>query len=72
MNFDRLLMVIEIFLLVIVVVQGEYVRYYEKEVHRIHSTREKERADWREQKRKQTTAKATKPSTPPVIGEQGL
>jgi hypothetical protein len=62
-NIDRALMIIEIFLLVIVVAQGEFIRYYEREVHRIQSEREKERAEWRQAKRKQQTKKAESTST---------
>ena len=58
MNIDRLLMILEVLLLIWVVVQGEYIRYYEREVHRIQSDREKERGQWREQKRKQVTKKS--------------
>jgi hypothetical protein len=60
--FDRWLSVIEILLLVWIVVQGEYIRYYEREVHRLHSYREKERLEWREKKRKQTIKKTETPN----------
>lgn len=53
MSLDRVLGVLDVFLLVWLVIQGEYIRYYEREVHRIHSAREKERREWREAKRKQ-------------------
>lgn len=56
--FDRVMSLLEVLLLIWVVVQGEYIRFYEKEVHRIQSDREKERSTWREQKRKQATKKA--------------
>ena len=65
-----ILTAVDVVLLVALVVQGEYIRFYEREVHRIHSEREKERAAWREQKRKQGTkkteqkAEATKEITP--------
>jgi hypothetical protein len=58
MWFDHVLGVLEILLLVWIVVQGEYIRFYEREVFRIQSEREKERAVWREQKRKQSAKKA--------------
>jgi hypothetical protein len=57
---DQILMVVEIALLVVVVIQGEFIRYYEREVHRIQSEREAERKAWREQKRKQVVKKAEK------------
>ncbi len=57
MTLSDALMVAEIALLVAVVIQGEYIRFYEREVHRIQSDREKERTTWREQKRKQQTKK---------------
>lgn len=56
--FDRVMSLLEVLLLIWVVVQGEYIRFYEKEVHRIQSEREKERSTWREQKRKQAIKKA--------------
>ena len=58
MWFDRALMIAEVLLLIWVVVQGEYIRFYEREVFRIQSEREKERAAWREQKRKQAAKKS--------------
>lgn len=64
--FDKIMEVLEVGLLVWVVVQGEYIRYYEREVHRIQSEREKERATWREQKRKQATKKAETSITIPA------
>jgi len=74
MNIDRWMMLVEIFLLVLVVIQGEFIRYYEREVHRIQSDREKERAIWREQKRKQVVKKAEASTTTPalIVGERGL
>jgi len=66
MSFGDALMLAEVLLLVWVVVQGEYIRYYEREVHRIQSEREKERSAWREQKRKQATKKAEASTTTPV------
>lgn len=61
MTFDRVLSIIETILFVVIVVQGEYIRFYEREVHRIQSEREAERKLWREQKRKQAVKKADKP-----------
>jgi hypothetical protein len=61
MTFDHVIGVLEIGLLIGVVIQGEFIRYYEREVHRIQSDREKERRDWREAKRKQAVKKADKP-----------
>jgi hypothetical protein len=58
MWFDRALMIAEVLLLIWVVVQGEYIRFYEREVFRIQSEREKERAAWREAKRKQAAKKS--------------
>jgi len=58
MWFDRALMIAEVLLLIWVVVQGEYIRFYEREVFRIQSDREKERAAWRQQKRQQSAKKA--------------
>lgn len=66
MSFGDALMLAEVLLLVWVVVQGEYIRYYEREVHRIQSDREKERTQWREQKRKQATKKSEASTTTPV------
>lgn len=60
MTLDQWLMSVEIGLLILVVIQGEYIRYYEKEVHRIQSERELERRAWRESKRQQTIRKAEK------------
>jgi hypothetical protein len=61
MTLDQKLMVLEILLLVVVVIQGEFIRFYEREVHRIQSQRENERAGWREQKRKQAVKKSETP-----------
>lgn len=61
--FDRALMVLEIILLIWIVVQGEYVRFYEREVHRMTLDRFTERKLWREQKRQQQSKKETGPKT---------
>lgn len=58
MNSNNLMWGIDLALLAIIVVQGEFVRYYEREVYRIHAERAAERAAWREQKRRQATKKA--------------
>jgi hypothetical protein len=54
---ERVLLILEAVLLVWLVVQGEYIRFYEREVYRIHAEREKERREWREAKRKQQVKK---------------
>ena len=51
--FDRILMIFEIVLLIWIVVQGEFVRFYEREVWRMNAERFDERKKWREQKRSQ-------------------
>lgn len=73
-SFDQIMSLTEVLLLVWVVVQGEYIRYYEREVHRIQSEREKERSEWRAQKRKQATKKSEASTTTPAstVGERGL
>jgi hypothetical protein len=58
---DRVLTAVEILLLVWIVVQGEFIRFYEREVYRMHFARDKERRDWREQKRKQVIKKLEAP-----------
>jgi hypothetical protein len=55
--FDRLLMVLEILLLIWIVIQGEYVRFYEREVFRMNKDRYEERAKWRKEKQEQTRKK---------------
>lgn len=57
MSTSRVFEIIDVLLLSWIVIQGEYIRYYEREVHRIHSAREKERFEWREAKRKQAARK---------------
>lgn len=56
---DRLLMVLEILLLIWIVVQGEYVRFYEREVFRMNRDRYEERAKWRREKQEQMRKKTT-------------
>lgn len=55
--FDRLLMIVEILLLIWVVVQGERVCFYEKEVWRMNADRFEERKQWRLEKKEQTRKK---------------
>lgn len=50
----------EDFLLWLIVVQGFFVMYFEYDVWRMSRHRFKERADWRDQKRKQTVKKSEK------------
>jgi hypothetical protein len=56
--FDRIAMILELLLLVMIVVQGEYIRYYEREVHKMNRERYEERAKWREAKRRQQQRKS--------------
>ena len=63
MTVDTILMVVEVGLLIWVVVQGEYVRFYEREVYRMNRERYQERAEWRKQKRQQQSKKETAPKT---------
>lgn len=51
-------------LLVVIVVQGFAVWWYEWQVWKIHAERANERAEWRAQKRKQQLSKAGKPVEP--------
>jgi len=55
--FDTFLMIIEVLLLIGVVIQGEYIRFYEKGVYRLHSERDKERREWRDAKKRQALKK---------------
>jgi len=61
--FDRILMILEILLLIWIVVQGEFVRFYEREVWRMNADRFEERKQWREQKRQQLLKKETTQKT---------
>lgn len=61
--FDRILMIFEIVLLIWIVVQGEFVRFYEREVWRMNAERFAERKQWREQKRQQLQKRETAPKT---------
>lgn len=77
MTVDTALMVGEVLLLIWVVVQGEYIRFYEREVFRMNSERYEERKKWREQKQQQqkrknetatnVTSKNTESISPPTI-----
>jgi hypothetical protein len=58
MTLDQALMVGELLLLAWVVVQGEYVRYYEREVHRMTRDRFEERKKWRLEKQEQARKKS--------------
>lgn len=58
---DRVFQIIDVLMFAYLIVQGEFIRYYEREVHRIQSEREAERKLWREQKRKQATKKSEAP-----------
>ena len=69
MIFERITTIIELILFGLIVVQGEYIRYYERGVHRIQSERETERRAWREQKRKQSSKKTESTSTSTATSE---
>ena len=49
--------IIELLLLFAIVAQGEFIRYYEREVHKMNRERYEERAKWREAKRRQQQRK---------------
>ena len=51
----------------IIVVQGFFIMFYEYDVWRMNKERFKERAVWREQKRKQTVKKAEVSITTPTL-----
>jgi uncharacterized protein YpmB len=55
---DKILQIIEIILLVWIVIQGEFIRYYERGVFRLHTEREDERRAWRLAKQKSQLKKA--------------
>lgn len=57
-SFEHITTILELLLFIWIVVQGEKIIYYERGVHEIQSKREKERADWREAKRKQVIRKS--------------
>jgi hypothetical protein len=61
--FDHIMSVIDVLLLMWIVAQGEAIRFYEREVHRMAKERFEERAKWREQKRLQQTKKSESPKT---------
>jgi len=62
--FDRILMILEILLLIWIVVQGEFVRFYEREVWRMNADRFEERKQWRLQKKQQQIKKPVLDATP--------
>lgn len=64
MAFDRILMLIEILLFIVIVIQGEQIKFYERGVYRLYSDREKERREWRQAKQKQASKKSELISTP--------
>jgi hypothetical protein len=66
--FDRILMVLEIVLLIIIVWQGEWVRFYEREVWRMNAERFEERKKWRLEKQEQARKK-TELKPPPLRDE---
>ena len=55
--FDRIMSVIDVLLLVLIVLQGEAIRYYEKEVWRMNAERFEERKKWRLEKQEQSRKK---------------
>jgi len=59
MTFDHIVSVIEVLLLIWIVVQGEAIRYYEKEVWRMNAERFEERKKWRLEKQEQTRKRLT-------------
>lgn len=61
--FDRILTLFEIVLLIWIVYQGEWVKYYEKETWRMNAERFEERKQWRLQKKQQQLKKEIAPKT---------
>ena len=59
MTFDHAMFVIEVLLLIWIVVQGEFVRFYEREVWRMNAERFEERKKWRLEKQEQQRKKST-------------
>ena len=68
---DRILMLIEIALLIRILIQGEYVVYYERAVYKLASSREKERLAWRDRKRAQVIKRLEVPIVQPDPIEVG-
>lgn len=52
MTLEHILSFVEVGLLVWIVIQGEYIRYYEQGVYKLQSEREQERRLWRQAKQK--------------------
>jgi len=65
-SFEHITTIIELLLFGWIVVQGEKIVFYEREVYLIKSNREKERLEWRQQKRNQTIKKASPGTTNPT------
>jgi len=61
--FDRVLAILDVILLIIIVAQGESIRYYERETFRMNRERFDERKKWREQKRQQVLKKDAEQKT---------
>lgn len=57
------------FLLWLITIQGFFVMYFEFDVWRMNRHRFQERAQWRDQKRKQAVKKAEKTEIPSEIGK---
>jgi hypothetical protein len=61
--FERILAVLDVVLLLWIVVQGEAIRFYERELFHMNKERFDERKKWREQKRLQLSKKETAQKT---------
>ena len=57
--FEHVMFVIEVLLLIWIVIQGEFVRFYEREVWRMNAERFEERKKWRLEKQEQQRKKIT-------------
>jgi hypothetical protein len=55
--FERLMAILDVLLLFWIVIQGEYIRHYEREVYKMARERFEERKKWREAKQKLTLKK---------------
>jgi hypothetical protein len=55
--FDRIIAIVDVVLLFLIVIQGESIRWYEREVYRMNRERFDERKKWREAKQKSTLKK---------------
>ena len=60
--FDHIMFVLEILLLIVIVVQGEQVKFYERETWKINKERYEERRLWRQAKQK-SALKKSEPSS---------